>query len=537
MSAPSGVPDSSVAPASHTGPSDMPQDASPSALETTEQPKKKRSFLRIPSRSSSKKNKEHSQSEDTNREGTGASLSTSQSNLTGSHSKASSTRSRHAQPLEQAGAHIDSKNGGSRAEHDPKSDRKQRGSLWSFLSCCRAPKDDDGEDMASLPPKQTVKPHSLRTTQPISEKADAGVAESGSADRKDDADVTTEKPAIKIFDEQSAPLGENSVVAAVDEKAAVATKQEDEEESTLSGRDSNTHHQTEPVIPESSRLDPVHVSSEESGASNSLATGQTEKPTETSTTIPEQQNRSDETDMRDQYPIASADEPATEANHQIVHQTTLPPPPPLDLAYPQPAPDKPVPPVPSVQSEKQKWLLPPIQDHFSGRKCLVLDLDETLVHSSFKVLDRADFTIPVEIEGQYHNIYVIKRPGVDQFMKRVGELYEVVVFTASVSKYGDPLLDKLDIHKVVHHRLFRDSCYNHQGNYVKDLSQVGRDLKETIIIDNSPTSYIFHPKHAIPISSWFSDAHDNELLDLIPVLEDLAHSQVRDVSLVLDVAL
>jgi hypothetical protein len=40
----------------------------------------------------------------------------------------------------------------------------------------------------------------------------------------------------------------------------------------------------------------------------------------------------------------------------------------------------------------------------------------------------------VEIEGQYHNIYVIKRPGVDQFMKRVGELYEVVVFTASVSK-------------------------------------------------------------------------------------------------------
>lgn len=40
----------------------------------------------------------------------------------------------------------------------------------------------------------------------------------------------------------------------------------------------------------------------------------------------------------------------------------------------------------------------------------------------------------MEIEGNYHNVYVIKRPGVDQFMKRVGELYEVVVFTASVSK-------------------------------------------------------------------------------------------------------
>lgn len=191
----------------------------------------------------------------------------------------------------------------------------------------------------------------------------------------------------------------------------------------------------------------------------------------------------------------------------------------------------------ATETAEQKWLLPPIEPRFKGRKCLVLDLDETLVHSSFKILHQADFTIPVEIEGNYHNVYVIKRPGVDQFMKRVGELYEVVVFTASVSKYGDPLLDQLDIHNVVHHRLFRESCYNHQGNYVKDLSQVGRDLKETIIIDNSPTSYIFHPQHAVPISSWFSDAHDNELLDLIPVLEDLAGPIVQDVSMVLDVSL
>ena len=105
------------------------------------------------------------------------------------------------------------------------------------------------------------------------------------------------------------------------------------------------------------------------------------------------------------------------------------------------------------------------------------------------------------------------------------------------TQYGDPLLDQLDIHGVVHNRLFRESCHNHGGNYVKDLAKIGRDLKDTIIIDNSPTSYIFHPQHAVPISSWFSDAHDNELLDLIPVLEDLAGSNVQDVSLVLDVTL
>lgn len=157
-------------------------------------------------------------------------------------------------------------------------------------------------------------------------------------------------------------------------------------------------------------------------------------------------------------------------------QVNLPPPPP-------PAVEQPVAPAATTASNTmteaevappaepaKPALLPAIRPEHKGRKCLVLDLDETLVHSSFKILHQADFTIPVEIEGAFHNVYVIKRPGVDQFMKRVGELYEVVVFTASVSKYGDPLLDQLDIHGVVHHRLFRESCYNHQGNYVKVMA-------------------------------------------------------------------
>lgn len=95
----------------------------------------------------------------------------------------------------------------------------------------------------------------------------------------------------------------------------------------------------------------------------------------------------------------------------------------------------------------------------------------------------------MEIEYHWHNVYVIKRPGVDNFLKKMGEIYEVVVFTASLSKvcpilneylicsdvakqYADPVLDKLDIHGVVTHRLFRESCYNHRGSYVKVLFDV-----------------------------------------------------------------
>ena len=48
---------------------------------------------------------------------------------------------------------------------------------------------------------------------------------------------------------------------------------------------------------------------------------------------------------------------------------------------------------------------------------------------------------------------------------------------------------------------------------------------------------MFHPAHAVPISSWFNDLHDTELQDIIPFLEDLAQPQVTDVTQVLDVVL
>ncbi|PNI73946.1 CTDSPL isoform 8, partial [Pan troglodytes] len=66
------------------------------------------------------------------------------------------------------------------------------------------------------------------------------------------------------------------------------------------------------------------------------------------------------------------------------------------------------------------------------------------------------------------------------------------------------------------------SCVFHRGNYVKDLSRLGRELSKVIIVDNSPASYIFHPENAVPVQSWFDDMTDTELLDLIPFFEGLS---------------
>jgi RNA polymerase II subunit A small phosphatase-like protein len=178
--------------------------------------------------------------------------------------------------------------------------------------------------------------------------------------------------------------------------------------------------------------------------------------------------------------------------------------------------------VPSGGARKDP-LLPPPED--PTKKCLVLDLDETLVHSSFQAV-RADagvsfFTVPVEIERSVHDINVIRRPGLDEFLRAVGSIYEVVIFTASLAKYANPVVDTIDTSRVVKHRLFREHCVFEEGNYVKDLSMLGRDLKSTIIIDNSAVSYQFQPENAIPCSNFIDDPNDTDLYELVPLLEAL----------------
>lgn len=87
------------------------------------------------------------------------------------------------------------------------------------------------------------------------------------------------------------------------------------------------------------------------------------------------------------------------------------------------------------------------------------------------------------------------------------------------------MLDLLDPDdSIFAHRLFRDSCRRlSDGQYIKDLSMLGRDLRSTIIVDNTPTVYSLHLDNAIPISSWFCDPSDKALLQLLPLLCHLAN--------------
>ena len=167
------------------------------------------------------------------------------------------------------------------------------------------------------------------------------------------------------------------------------------------------------------------------------------------------------------------------------------------------------------------------------KKTLILDLDETLVHSSMNPFHKcADITLPLNFNEKKFFVYVLKRPFLEQFLTEMNLIYDIIIFTASLPEYSEPLLDIIDKNKVIKFRLNRSHCRHYQNIYIKDLKVINRNLKDMIIIDNNPESYLMNKENAIPILTWEDDENDNELIKLIPVLKYLA--EVNDVRTVIN---
>lgn len=132
-------------------------------------------------------------------------------------------------------------------------------------------------------------------------------------------------------------------------------------------------------------------------------------------------------------------------------------------------------------SQDDQCFLPPQSPRYAGRVTLILDLDETLIHSSVSAPAQYDFSFILESED--NEVFVAVRPGVSEFLERMAELFEVVIFTASMQGYADPLIDQIDPYGCVSTRLFRPCCRLLPFGYLKDLGRLGRNLQKVIIID------------------------------------------------------
>ncbi|KAH8321519.1 hypothetical protein KR074_007408 [Drosophila pseudoananassae] len=180
------------------------------------------------------------------------------------------------------------------------------------------------------------------------------------------------------------------------------------------------------------------------------------------------------------------------------------------------------------------------------RKTLVLDLDETLVHSCYTDPEtnepvgcsqvpqtaKPDYQLFVSLEGLEPIAFkVYKRPHVDLFLKFVSQWYDLVVYTASLEVYAAQVVDRLDNGRgMIQKRFYRQHCSSTTSMVSKDLTVVSPDMSGTFIIDNSPNAYRDFPDNALPIKTYIYDPNDTELLSLLPFLDALRFTKdVRSV--------
>ena len=165
------------------------------------------------------------------------------------------------------------------------------------------------------------------------------------------------------------------------------------------------------------------------------------------------------------------------------------------------------------------------------KRLAIFDLDETLAHSEFKNIDKAQHKITVKLPSNIEvKIGLNIRPHWKKALKEISKHYFIVIYTASDHSYADAILNFIDPDKeFFEYRLYRSNCIFTKVKsddklkfYVKDLNIFEDiDLKDMVIIDNSILSYAYHLNNGIPILPYYNSEKDFELMFLAGYLNQI----------------
>jgi len=170
-----------------------------------------------------------------------------------------------------------------------------------------------------------------------------------------------------------------------------------------------------------------------------------------------------------------------------------------------------------------KCNIPPVSSSFfnSNKKLLILDIDETLVHSDLDFSlnqNKTKYDAILHFDSEEEKnipVPLLVRPGTKKFLDYAVQEFDLVVFTASDQQYADVVIDYLEKDKKYFKmRLYRNHCvFIEPGLYIKDLRIFSgiKKLEDIIILDNSLFSFANQLNNGILITSFFSDLNDSFL--------------------------
>ncbi|MBI4860984.1 MAG: HAD family hydrolase [Candidatus Riflebacteria bacterium] len=161
-------------------------------------------------------------------------------------------------------------------------------------------------------------------------------------------------------------------------------------------------------------------------------------------------------------------------------------------------------------------------------KLLILDLDETLVYTTDQSMGRGP---------DFHTIGfpVYKRPGVDGFLARCVEWFELAIWTSASEDYAQGILEGLftDL-EVLSFVWTRDRCVRKLDPdlggfcYLKDLRKLrrrGYSLEKILIIDDTPATARLNYGNIVPVAKYTGSIDDDELPSLLTFLEELGREE------------
>ena len=156
-----------------------------------------------------------------------------------------------------------------------------------------------------------------------------------------------------------------------------------------------------------------------------------------------------------------------------------------------------------------KYYLPPIKPYY--KYTLVLDLDETLVYF------QKDINLYNNNYASNINPTLILRPGLFEFLNKMKPLYELVLFSFGTKDYVDYILSIIEKNgKIFEYVLYRQHATYEKGDYVKNLSLLGRDLKRIIIVDDIPHVFKLQKNNGLCIKAFYGDViSDRNTLKLL----------------------